>query len=1135
MKKKLFAVLLCLSMTAGLLPYAAWAAEPEHRHCVCGLETAADANHTHSKGTKWVGITSLDEITAEHSRYYLKNNVFLSESWRPRQNIELCLNGYSLVGTTVSDTIRKTEDCTLVLTDCSENETGKITHSKGGGGRGISNEKGTLTLWRGSVCGNIKNSAGAGVVNAQGATFNLYGGSVANNVTTDYGQGAGVYNRGTLTMSGGQISGNYAGASGGGIFNYGGTVQISGTAIIRNNRTSPDNSSAYGGGIENSLGTLTITGGEISGNSSNCGGGVYNEANANSSPGKNAGSFTMTGGEIKGNSAKVAGGGIYNIANGDSVLTVTIAGNALISENDAKNGGGIGANGAGVTLTVAENAKIKNNTAADAENLSNGDGGGVFLRGDSYSGYSTFIMAGGEICGNSARRGGGIYKTARSGLRMEGGALTDNTALNGGGGVWVLGEGTVLKNTVKITGNTLSDGSANNLYLNTSSSKVSAAGLSDGAQIGVSAPIGAELPFVLSTDTMAKNYFVSDAAGIEAVLNADGYAVLEEKTERYTVKLNLPADGSANLTDRSGAREQTVKAGSRDYKLVELRADEFHYFSAEDIDAMNAALNGSGIYVATIGKSETIKITGTPVKNIEATVRTTAKKSHAAPRVWGEAPDSPDGRGYIYGIASGMEYRKAGSGEWTDCGYLNYIEAEAGATYQVRYKGSLTDLASPATDVTVPAYSAPKVPNPAPCSYIYDGAEHTGVPLGADYVISSGINTATEAGSYVVYLKPATGKEWADGTVDAKPFAWKIEKAEQKAPAALAGVKPSTAGAADGKIIGVSAEMEYRRAGTLAWTACADSEIMGLAAGSYEVRYKERRNYNAGAAFTVTVPAGDLPVFELRVLSGTGSGSYEQGATVTITANVPAEGKAFDKWVIRRGDASVTNAGEPTAVLTMGSGSAVVEATYRNDYRIIEGANGSRAQSSENTLTFRANGAFAAFVGVQVDGKDLAAGSYTAVSGSTVVTLASEYLDGLSVGMHTLTVVYSDGACSTTFEIKAPHAHSYAEGWSIDAENHWHACECGDTTDKAAHTFAWKIDKASSKTEDGRKHEECTVCGAKRSENTVIEKLSKSGEETPLTPKTGDGSHVLRWAVLLAVSGGALSGTVLLGKKKKDS
>ena len=152
-----------------------------------------------------------------------------------------------------------------------------------------------------------------------------------------------------------------------------------------------------------------------------------------------------------------------------------------------------------------------------------------------------------------------------------------------------------------------------------------------------------------------------------------------------------------------------------------------------------------------------------------------------------------------------------------------------------------------------------------------------------------------------------------------------------------------------------------------------------------------------------------------------------------------------------------------------------------------------------------------------------------------MVTLASEYLDGLSVGMHTLTVVYSDGACSTTFEIKAPHAHSYAEGWSIDAENHWHACECGDTTDKAAHTFAWKIDKAASKTEDGQKHEECTVCGAKRSENTVIEKLSKSGEETPLTPKTGDGSHVLRWAVLLAVSGGALSGTVLLGKKKKDS
>ncbi len=89
------------------------------------------------------------------------------------------------------------------------------------------------------------------------------------------------------------------------------------------------------------------------------------------------------------------------------------------------------------------------------------------------------------------------------------------------------------------------------------------------------------------------------------------------------------------------------------------------------------------------------------------------------------------------------------------------------------------------------------------------------------------------------------------------------------------------------------------------------------------------------------------------------------------------------------------------------------------DYKITESPNGAWAQNSDGTLKFVANGDFSKFTGVKVDGTLIEADKYTAVSGSTVITLKKDYLNTLSIGKHTLTIVYNDGECSTEFEIKA--------------------------------------------------------------------------------------------------------------------
>ena len=152
------------------------------------------------------------------------------------------------------------------------------------------------------------------------------------------------------------------------------------------------------------------------------------------------------------------------------------------------------------------------------------------------------------------------------------------------------------------------------------------------------------------------------------------------------------------------------------------------------------------------------------------------------------------------------------------------------------------------------------------------------------------------------------------------------------------------------------------------------------------------------------------------------------------------------------------------------------------DYKFLEGANGKWTKSSDKNLVFRANGEFSKFTGVKVDGTKIDADKYTAVSGSTIVNLKKEYLETLSVGKHTLTVAYTDGECSTEFEIKAA---STTKKDTTDKEN------------KSSKTTASKLDNAK-------------------------------------TPKTGDNSNILLWITLLFSSGVMLMGKAFANKKRKQ-
>ena len=348
----------------------------------------------------------------------------------------------------------------------------------------------------------------------------------------------------------------------------------------------------------------------------------------------------------------------------------------------------------------------------------------------------------------------------------------------------------------------------------------------------------------------------------------------------------------------------------------------------------------------------------------------------------------------------------------------------------------------------------------------YNGKEQEVEVFGYDSVMMKiEGNKAKDAGTYTVKVTSKTGK-WDDGSTDAVTTKWKIETVQRPAPTGLKGFDTSYPGANDGRITGVTEDMKYIEATETKVHFCTGTEITGLKPGLYKVSYKDDKNH------MFNIPA------EIRINEGTGpvpSHTHTYGAWVSDDTNHWHEctdascGSIKDKAVhVYDNDADTTcnicgyvrTITPPTPSHTHTYGAWVSDDTnhwhectdascssikdkavhvYDNDmddtcnvcgykrvlstpvvtYKFIEGANGSWTKNSGKNLGFKVNGEFSKFTGVKVDGTLIGNDKYTAVSGSTIVTLKKDYLEMLFVGKHTLSVVYTDGECTTEFEVIA--------------------------------------------------------------------------------------------------------------------
>ena len=278
----------------------------------------------------------------------------------------------------------------------------------------------------------------------KGATENVWGGGCVYLYTS------------TLDMFGGKLTGGKVTKGGGG-----GAIAMDDQQCIFNmygGEISGNNGNNYGGAIFRKFdankpnttgGAFNMYGGTIKNNTAKNGGAFFSTT---------GGSINLTGGTISGNKATMSsnnagGGAIYMRGCG----TITITGSAEITGNSSSLDGGAILMGWG-TITISDSARLTGNTASRW-------GGAICLCTDANK-TSVLNMTGGEISGNKAAEGGAVeVLDANCTFNLSGGKIINNSSSGDGGAIYLNQEPSVLNMTGgEISGNTAT-GNGGGVYI----------------------------------------------------------------------------------------------------------------------------------------------------------------------------------------------------------------------------------------------------------------------------------------------------------------------------------------------------------------------------------------------------------------------------------------------------------------------------------------------------------------------------------------------------------------------------------------------------------------------------------------------------------------------------------------------
>ena len=166
--------------------------------------------------------------------------------------------------------------------------------------------------------------------------------------------------------------------------------------------------------------------------------------------------------------------------------------------------------------------------------------------------------------------------------------------------------------------------------------------------------------------------------------------------------------------------------------------------------------------------------------------------------------------------------------------------------------------------------------------------------------------------------------------------------------------------------------------------------------------------------FTVTVKDVDGATI---TPNGAVAVSYGETQEFTITAN---SGYKLVKVLVDGTDKTADMVGDTLKLTNITSNINLEVVVEKIVYEVTEGANQKYTITKNSEAKFKINADFRLFDDgkVYVDNELVDPKNYTAESGSTIITLKKEFVDTLSVGEHTLKVLFNDGGeAITTFNV----------------------------------------------------------------------------------------------------------------------
>ncbi len=265
----------------------------------------------------------------------------------------------------------------------------------------------------------------------------------------------------------------------------------------------------------------------------------------------------------------------------------------------------------------------------------------------------------------------------------------------------------------------------------------------------------------------------------------------------------------------------------------------------------------------------------------------------------------------IGGSAEGGEilYAAAENGDYS----ANDITGTNAGDYEVWYKVSgdsnHNDTAPEKINVSIAKANVTVTEPIAQENLVYNGSAQAlttgGSAEGGEILYSTAENgdysanviTGTNAGSYEVWYKVSGDSNHNDTAP--KKINVSIAKATQSAPVQPTAVGETIKGKADGKIIGVSTDMEYKADSASEYTAVTENEILNLTAGTYKIRYKENDNYLAGGDKKIEVIAGEMitVTFDTDGGSDIDTETCEYNQTIASPKGEPVkDGYEFAGW-----------------------------------------------------------------------------------------------------------------------------------------------------------------------------------------------------------------------------------------------